>query len=126
MNCGAAHTLMIKQLDRVDYDPELHGDLGAIPYLTKHAYEIDRIDDTVGYCFRNMVRCCFKHNHFVNCIDKAYKSGISKTAMHQRTGSASEDCTSAGRKCETYYRSECICPFHRSSVSDESICFYSL
>jgi hypothetical protein len=115
MNCGAHH-LALKQLDRVDYDTELHGDLGAIPYLTQQAYEIDRFDDTVGYCLRNMVRCCFKHNHFVNVLDKAYTSGISKTTMRQSTGSASEDCTSAGRKCETYYRSECICSFHRSTV----------
>jgi hypothetical protein len=109
MNCGP-HTGPIE--DRYDYTPEecMLGDLGAIPHLTERAYEIERIDDTVGYCFSNMLRSCFKHNALVHNLTSSYLSGLSKTEMHQSTGCASEDC-SAG-----LYKPECICAFHRTWV----------
>jgi hypothetical protein len=51
------------------YDPNFLGVLGAIPHLSPCAYEIDRIDNTAGYCLRNMLRACFKHNCFIQQLE---------------------------------------------------------
>jgi hypothetical protein len=65
MNCGPRHSTP-------GYDPNLLGVLGAIPHLSPAAYEIDRIDNTVGYCLRNMLRCCFKHNCFIHQLEHSF------------------------------------------------------
>jgi hypothetical protein len=103
MNCGA-HNRHICRADRVDYDPKLLGVLGAIPHLGPTAYEVDRIDNTVGYCFRNMLRCCFKHNCFIQPIELEYKSALSKTGMRVKDLKNND--------CNAPKRSECICLLH--------------
>jgi hypothetical protein len=77
MNCGPHdQRLLTEDRQRQDYmdilGVDILGVLGAIPHLTTHAYEIDRIDNTVGYSLRNMLRCCFKHNCFIRHLQHSF------------------------------------------------------
>jgi hypothetical protein len=72
MNCGPHKRSSQQAGRRADYDPKLLGVLGTIPHLSRAAYEIDRIDNTAGYCLRNMLRACFKHNCFIQGLEVTY------------------------------------------------------
>jgi hypothetical protein len=87
MNCGGNNT-QIPWSERPDYDTA--GVLGVSTHLSNHGYEVDRKDNAVGYCLRNMLRMCFKHNAFKFTL-ASYggvapdELGLCSSCVHQNT-----------------------------------------
>jgi hypothetical protein len=87
MNCGG-NNKKIHWSERPDYDTA--GVLGASTHLSNHGYEVDREDNAVGYCLRNMLRMCFKHNCFKYMLGlyggmPPDEFSLSSSCVHQNT-----------------------------------------
>jgi hypothetical protein len=87
MNCGGNNT-KIPWSERPDYDTA--GVLGVSTHLSKRGYEVDRKDNAVSYCLRNMLRMCFKHNAFKFVLASCGgvprdELGLCSSCVHQNT-----------------------------------------